>query len=55
MPFHPTGSPVLIALGDILVGFGPNGMKLSPKQSQKREVVELEVSEFTIASPFGFS
>jgi hypothetical protein len=29
MPFHPTGSPVLIAPGDILVGFGPNGMKLS--------------------------
>jgi hypothetical protein len=32
-----------------------NGMKLSPKQSRNREVFELYVSEFMIASPFGCS
>ena len=29
IPFHPTGSPVLIAPGNRLVGFGPNGIKLA--------------------------
>ena len=36
-------------------GQEPNGIKLSPKQSRNREVVGLQVSDFTIASPFGFS
>jgi hypothetical protein len=32
----------------------PNGIKLSPKQSQNREVIKRLVSEFTITSPFDF-
>jgi hypothetical protein len=36
-------------------GQEPNGIKLSPKQSRNRDVVELQVSKFTIASTFNFS
>jgi hypothetical protein len=40
---------------DLKDGSEANGIKLSPKQSRNLEVVELLVSEFTIASPFGLS
>jgi hypothetical protein len=36
-------------------GQEPNGIKLSPKQTHNREVVELQVFEFTITSPVGSS